>query len=187
MTMRRGGMARSGVVALAMSCALALGVPGLAMAQGAPAPGQVSVSQVTAAAQRGIARAQTYLGSLYAAGSGVTQDYAKAAHWYRQAAEQGDAVAQVNLGVLYENGQGVARNDAAAAHWFRKAAKQGNAEAQNDLAGLYQQGRGVPLDYAKAIHWYRQSAAQGNEAAHHNLMALYAYLKKTNQMPKDAE
>lgn len=153
MATKRDGTPKFGVKALMISFAVAASVPALAMAQNAAAQGQPPVSQVTAAAERGIASAQTYLGSLYAAGSGVTRNYAKAAYWYRKAAEQGDVTAQVNLGLLYENGQGVARNDQAAAHWFREAAKQGNAEAQNNLGGLYQQGRGVPRDYGKAIYW----------------------------------
>jgi TPR repeat protein len=59
----------------------------------------------------------------------VTQDHAKAAHWYRKAAEQGDAKAQFNLGVAYEYGEGVKKDLTAALHWFRLAAAQGDADA----------------------------------------------------------
>src|SRR4030095_6192098 len=45
-------------------------------------------------AQQGDARAQFLLGSLYAQGYGVPQDYGAAAQWFRQAAEQGHVGAQ---------------------------------------------------------------------------------------------
>lgn len=187
MVMKRGARSGAGFGGLIVTCLVAAGLlAGVPVAARAAAPSRQSVASLEMAAQNGVAGAQAYLGALYAAGSGVPQDYAKAAHWYRKAAAQGDAAAQVDLGLLYERGQGVAQDYATAAAWFRKAAAQGNAEAQNDLAALYQQGRGVPLDYAKAIHWYRQSAAQGNETAHSNLMALYAYLKAIGKLPSKA-
>ncbi len=48
-------------------------------------------------AEAGNANAQFNLGSMYETGSGVRQDYAEAAKWYRKAAERGDARAQYNL------------------------------------------------------------------------------------------
>ena len=43
------------------------------------------------AAEKGLARAQSNLGDMYANGKGVTQDYVEAIRWYRKAAKQGDA------------------------------------------------------------------------------------------------
>src|SRR2546425_8860205 len=58
-------------------------------------------------ADQGDAEAQTYLGGMYADGTGVPQDYKEAIRWYRLAAEQGGPHAQFNLGGMHDNGTGV--------------------------------------------------------------------------------
>ena len=88
------------------------------------------------AAERGDAHAQALLGSMYANGRGVRQDYAEAVRWYRQAAEQGHAVAQKNLGVMYYEGRGVRQDDAEAVRWTRQAAERGDAHAQALLGSM---------------------------------------------------
>lgn len=55
----------------------------------------------------GDARAQTYLGYMYANGIGVPQNFMVAAGWYRCASQQGIARAQYMLGLMYDKGQGV--------------------------------------------------------------------------------
>lgn len=57
--------------------------------------------------ETGDAEAQYQMGLVYENGSGVKQDHAAAAEWYRKAAEQGHAIAQYFLGFLYEIGKGV--------------------------------------------------------------------------------
>ena len=76
-------------------------------------------------AEAGDAEAQTALGGLYLAGTGVALDPAEAARWYRLAAEQGDPVAQLNLGDLYSRGHGVGRDLVQAYLWLSLAAAQG--------------------------------------------------------------
>jgi len=56
---------------------------------------------------------------MYENGSGVKQDYAEAAKWYRKAAERGDARAQYNLGFMYLNGTGVPQDYAEAEKWYK--------------------------------------------------------------------
>ena len=55
----------------------------------------------------GNARAQTYLGYMFAYGKGVPQNYMVAAGWYRCASQQGYPEAQYLLGLMYDKGQGV--------------------------------------------------------------------------------
>ena len=102
---------------------------------------------------------------MYENGRGVSQDYAKAAEWFRKSAEQGNADAQYNLGIMYGTGMGISQDYAKAVEWYRKSAEQGNADAQYNLGCMYENGRGVSRDYAKAVEWYRKSAEQGNAAA----------------------
>lgn len=127
------------------------------------------VSAIKAQAEKGVASAQTALGSLFSKGQGVPQDYKEAAKWYRLAADQGYAEGQLALGQLYEVGQGVPRDEAEAARLFRSAAEQGNAAAQYSLAILYVTGKGVLPDIAEALRWYRQAAEQGDSLAQFNL------------------
>ena len=61
-------------------------------------------------ADKGSAIAQFNVGTMYANGQGVRQNYVEAVKWYGLAANQGSADAQHNLALLYANGQGVRQN-----------------------------------------------------------------------------
>ena len=130
--------------------------------------------QYRKAAEQGDARAQAYLGWLYASGQGVPQDYAQATIWFRKAAEQGNAEAQNNLGSFYAKGHGVGQDHELAAVWYRKAAEQGIAEAQDNLGLLYSNGQGVPQDYEQAAVWFRKAADQGFVPAEYSLGIRYS-------------
>ena len=73
-------------------------------------------------ARKGDARAQTYLGFMYANGRGVPQDFAVAARWYQGAAQHGAPTAQYLLGLMYDKGQGVPQDDVTAYVWMNLAA-----------------------------------------------------------------
>jgi TPR repeat protein len=75
-------------------------------------------------AEQGYARAQTYVGFMYATGRGVPQDYIAAARWYRHAGEQGVGVAQFMLGLMYDKGQGVPQDFVQAYMWLNLATAQ---------------------------------------------------------------
>ena len=126
-------------------------------------------------AERGEAKAQHYLGAMYAVGKGVPKDYAQAAVWHRKAAEQGLAEAQYALGLMYAEGKGVPQNSTQAVTWFRKAAEQGDARAQFTLGWMHVEGKGVPQDYAQAVVWYRKGAEQGFAKAQGNLGVMYRF------------
>jgi hypothetical protein len=101
------------------------------------------------------------------ASSGVAQDFAQAADWYRKAADQSHALAQFNLAMMYAQGQGVARSDAESVIWFGKAARQGDAGAQFHLGKSCHRAslRGVPEQTTEArieaYKWFHLAAAQG--------------------------
>ncbi len=80
--------------------------------------------------------AQYKLGTLYYAGNGTKQDYAKSFLWYRRAALQGNIEAQYSLGNMYLMGEGISQNDIEAKNWYEKAAEQGHAAAQHNLENL---------------------------------------------------
>jgi TPR repeat protein len=75
-------------------------------------------------AEHGNARAQTYVGFMFANGRGLPQDYIAAARWYRYASEQGVAVAQFALGLMYDKGHGVPQDYVLAYKWLNLAVAQ---------------------------------------------------------------
>ena len=117
------------------------------------------------AAEQGNANAQVYLGFMYDAGEGVSQDDGEAVKWWRRAAEQGDADAQRILGTLYREGEGVPQDYDEAVKWYRRAAEQGDADAQFSLGAMYSYGEGIPQDYGEAVKWFRRAAEQGDAFA----------------------
>ena len=135
-------------------------------------------------AASGNAAAQHDLGLMYATGTGVPKDEAKAFEWYAKAAAQGLVSAQYNVGVMYAAGTGVAKDDAKAVAWFQKATAQGDAAAQYNLGLMYATGRGVPKDDAKAVGWWQKAAAQGDATAEFSLGGMYY---QGRGIPKDGD
>jgi uncharacterized protein len=87
-------------------------------------------------AERGVAKAQTHLGFMYAHGRGVPQSYVEAARWYCRAATQDEATAQYMLGLLYDKGQGVPENRVEAHKWLNLAAAHAPRSDREDWARI---------------------------------------------------
>lgn len=124
-------------------------------------------------AKEGDKAAQTTIGTMYARGLGVTQDFSQALAWYSKAAAQGDSTAQVKLGWLYANGNGIPQDFTEASKWFRKSADTGSASGEASLGTLYYQGLGVSQDYQKASQLFMAAANQGDPFAQYSLGLLY--------------
>src|SRR5207237_7948413 len=77
---------------------------------------------------------QYSLGALYSEGHRVTQSYAEAFKWFRQAAEQGHSGAQYSLGIMYRDGRGIQRDNVQAYLWFHLAALGLKPGKERDLA-----------------------------------------------------
>ena len=116
-------------------------------------------------ADSGDAKAQFWLGRLYASGRGVPKSHQHAMRWFERAGRQGHVAAQLSLGVMYEKGYSRKHGYGAAMAWYRKAASQGNAAAQFNLGRMYRLGHGVLQDFVQAYKWFALSAAQGNATA----------------------
>ena len=58
-------------------------------------------------AEKGDHRAMYAIGSMYAVGRGVEQNYKDAYKWFSRAAKHGRPDAQYKLGVMYEEGAGI--------------------------------------------------------------------------------
>ena len=127
------------------------------------------LTTVKAKAESGDAEAQWLVGSIYAEGIQLKQDYNGAVEWFRKAADQGHPKAAHRLGSLLEIGQGAKLDYAEAAKWYQKAADQGLAVAQYSLAAMYGLGRGVPYNPKEALALYNKAAAQGDALSRFNL------------------
>jgi TPR repeat protein len=126
-------------------------------------------------AERGDALAQYRLGTLYALGKGVDQDYARAAPLLQAAAENGIAEAQFDYGVLCETGHGVPKDTAEAVEWYRKASAQGYADALLSLGYAYANGSGVARSMPDAAQSFRRASELGVVDAQYNLAFLYEH------------
>lgn len=72
-------------------------------------------------AKEGDAKAQAYVGRIYAEGFDIAPNHAQAAVWYQKAADQGYAPAMIDLGQLYERGLGVPKDPVKAVNLYRRA------------------------------------------------------------------
>jgi TPR repeat protein len=124
-------------------------------------------------AERGDARSQHAIGSLYESGRGVPQSYARAAEWYAKAAQQGLPNAQNDLAVLFSKGRGVDRDPIAAVKLWQAAAAQGHAKAQYNLGLAYYLGEGVAIDDRAAQAWFTTAAKSGLPEAQFILAQMF--------------
>ena len=94
---------------------------------------------VSPAAERGHISSQFDIGAMYFVGSGVAQNFRKAAHWFRMAAQQGHAESQFWLGRMYIDGQGIDEdpsNRDTGRGWIETASAQGHPAAGELLKSL---------------------------------------------------
>ena len=95
-----------------------------------PVQGFPTLDQIRERADQGDASAQFILGTRYATGEDVPQDYGIAARWFQKAAEQGLVIAQDTLGNYYWAGRGVPKNVTQAYYWSVLARQGGNQASQ---------------------------------------------------------
>ena len=109
-------------------------------------------------AQQGDPAAEFSLGTRYALGQQVTQDYVQAARWFLSAAEQGNVAAQTWLSSDYEAGRGVPRSLTKAYYWALLGKAGGDAGSKARAESL--QMRLTPDDITavqqQAQEWIKQ-------------------------------
>jgi TPR repeat protein len=121
----------------------------------------------------------------YANGIGTTQDYKKAAYYYKLAIDRGDKKDKIqvgslfNLSDLYRRGKGVELNYQKAYELCKCAAEVGNAEAQEKLGYCYAYGKyGVQTDRKKAIEWLEKASKQNFSYANVQLAINYRFRRE---------
>ena len=120
------------------------------------------------AAEKGHPGAQYAIGTFFAEGKVVKQNYYRAADWYFLASNLGrNPDAQFALGEFYFNGRGVPHGYAEAWDWYAKAAEQGHPVAQFRLGAMIAEGWAGGFDAVEAYKWFTLALpGQGRVAAH---------------------
>lgn len=126
------------------------------------------------AAQAGNANAMFEVGSIYAEGRSVPQDYANAVYWYEQSAAKGSAPAAYFLANMLENGTGIEADKAKALFWYQNGAKAGNRMAMHNLAAMHASGSTGKQNFLDAAFWFERAAALGLADSQFNLGMLHA-------------
>jgi len=106
-------------------------------------------------AENGDPRAMYAVGSMYAGGTGVEQDFREAYQWLNKAAKYNRWDAQYKTGLMHYMGMGVPQNYKKAALVYRALAEKekGYPPAQYRLGLLYVTGHGVKQDNVQAYAW----------------------------------
>jgi len=117
-------------------------------------------SMALEAADIGHVDGQVFVGTFYANGVFVEQNYTTALSWFSQAASFGSTEAMYYLGLCYANGAGVKRNQTMGFEYWLKAGEQGYGLAENCLGACYEKGVGTRKNVSLAIRWYRSAASK---------------------------
>lgn len=112
------------------------------------------------AADKGSTSAMVELGVVYATGSGVAKDDAKARQLFERAAEAGNPRGVSNLAAL-----GGATSDPGKTRALLAKGAETNAEAQYQLGMMLAEGVGGPKDDVGARALFEKAAAQGHPGA----------------------
>lgn len=97
-----------------------------------------------------------HLAYLYATGTGVERDDAKATPLYVKSCDLGDPLGCYNVGLMYNEGRGVPADQARAIAAYEEGCRGGSSFACTDLGWYYERGEGVPEDPARAAELYKQ-------------------------------
>lgn len=110
------------------------------------------------AADRRSPQAEHFLAMLFEYGRGVSQDFHKAAMYYKRAAEQHNVESMYNLALMYMFNRGVQQDFLLAMPLLQKAAKNNHAPSMYYLGVLKMNGHGTNIDYEEAMGWFEKAA-----------------------------
>ena len=126
------------------------------------------------AAERGNLRAHYKVSTMYATGSGVERDDAKAAEWWDKAAVRDDP--DVRFARFSEClATTTAGDESNTFARLAQAAGNGLSEAQFFIGMAYQLGIGFTADAAKAVEYFDKAARQGHPSAQYRLGKMHVH------------
>ncbi len=143
------------------------------------------LDQNTELVYQGDAVAQRTLGTFYANGYCIDQDYLTAISWYKKAASNGDGISMLELGHLHGRGYGVAPNLEEAVKWLQLAEENGQV-VERIYGLLYLDGVLVGKSIGRAYSLFLQAAEQGDPAAQYIVSMEYFRGKHLMKNPEAA-
>lgn len=125
----------------------------------------MSVQELLAKANNGDEKSCIELGSMYADGDGVEQNYEEAIRYYQMAASMGNKEAYKHLGWLYFDDKYFPSDYEISFKYMKKAADLGDSIAQTHIAQAYQYGIwGAPEEDRSLMKKYFEMALNNGEA-----------------------
>lgn len=113
----------------------------------------------------GDADAMNDLGAMYYDGTGCTQSFERAVHYYQMAAENGSRQAQENLGYCYYYGRNMPVDYEKAFHYFALGAFDGHLISLYKIGDMYANGYYVQKNEVEAFHIYERCMETMTEEA----------------------
>ncbi len=110
-----------------------------------------SFVQARIRAEEGNPAALYRLGLCYYLGSGCTQDYQKAVHYFQDAADKGNADAQYALALCLLQGKGIQQKISLSIHYLKQASKQKHPKASALLNEISKKHRSQPAGELQLI------------------------------------
>ena len=92
---------------------------------------------IKTSAERGEAKSQFILSTMYRRGLGVETDQYRGFDWCKMAAEEGHLEAQFQLGLMYLEGEGISEDETEAQNWLWSAADRGYPQASEVLTYIF--------------------------------------------------
>lgn len=138
-------------------------------------------------ANKGNARAQYKLATMYESGTGTEQDLEQAKHWYYKALSAGIKSASDRMTYLSIKQQGYdkAKNSA----WLdsiKKDAKESKGDAMFLLAQLYREGLGVKKDLQKSLDILDQVSLLGAADVENEMALIQQEIERNNKAKRKA-
>ena len=109
------------------------------------------------------AEALHYLGVMSEYGIGTTQNFERAAEYYKLAVDLKSKESLYNLALMYAYGRGISQDFARAGSLFMTAAQANHAPSMYYLGIMRAYGYGVEIDYHKARDWFQKAVAADDE------------------------
>jgi TPR repeat protein/transglutaminase-like putative cysteine protease len=143
---------------------------------------RAAIEHWSRAASRGVALAQSNLGSRYLRGKGVKADIPRALQLLQGAADKGVSDALNELGSAYADPIGVPRDDARAIAYYERAVELADPAAGFNLGRTFWHGEhGHATDYRQAFALFRPSAESGDVGSAFFLSRHYFDAKGTRK------
>lgn len=136
---------------------------------GKPDRSAEALSTLTRSCDLGSGSGCAHLAYLYATGTLVGRDDARATALYVRACDRGDGMGCYNVGLMSQHGRGTRVDLARAVTAYEEGCEGGSPDACTNLGYFFEHGEGVPKDPARAVELYRRGC-EGSSCRGPNLL-----------------